>query len=1020
MSQLDRWLTTLGYDREPEFLIKSGDAIGARPYAAEIDDILNPQGRIRANAVFCVKETPTICFVQHLSRDRAERIDELRQSLWNQGLITVIIILKQQHLSAMSVLDRQADPEKVTYQQAATQGLWSATEFKTGFVYDRCPEWFTPDNRVDRRLLNNLHEVVKRLRSCDMQSGAAEALMAQVIFLCYLEQRNIIGDHYRSVHGLNNLHSYIKAHDGRGIDSLLDRLAKDFNGDFLRSSDENALWSSIPERAFSVIDQFLSSVDLLTGQGNLWNYDFSQIPVEMISGIYETFLRDRQGKLSAYYTPRHLANFLVEQSFADYSDPTRLKIYDGACGSGILLTTAFRKLLRFAEVRESRKLDLRERIQLMEGSIYGSDIDKTACWITAFSLYLSLLEGLDVRDISLLQRGENVKLPNLIGSNRNISSGPENGDFFSASNRLSSRKDFDIFMSNPPWRESEKDEIASWELWARSQTPPLPLANRQIAAGFAFRAAYCVKEEGRIVLLLPLNLVISKTKLEFRQRWLQLVNIERIINLADIRHLLFPNSVHPCAVVSAKCRSQAEGLIFDDDESMEYWVPKADASLALGRLTMHVSDRAILSSRQFYSDPDLLIAYYWGNNRDIGLLKRLKRFGTLNALFLSKRKNGAWVSGKGFHAPNQSNPSRDLGLLQDLVYLPAPMFPRDIPCISTNTNFPLVKDDFAEVASPGGKQGRLYSGPRVLFTDGMTEDFQVKAVYTEEKFSFQSSIGSIGGNNDDVHLLRFLAAYLRSPLASYLLFMTGSSIAFERPRISVEEIKCLPFCEPSVHPNPDLAAKILQQVNHIFLIIDQANEAIRAAIVSQYEKRLNELVAEYFCLTTQDLHLIEDVMKAIAPSIQPQSMTNFPTPLLKKPDVGEISKYTRTLLTELNRWQSHRDGDGLFNVDLVGDDGFLGAVRISISDAEESGKPRYASDVNIKSLIFDIEESLRQQLNEETLSPLMIPNLIISMGESLYILKFMRKRYWLARTALADADNIVRSIDIATWAEKKL
>lgn len=1019
MNNLDRWVTALGYDREPESLIKRGEPIGARPYAAELDDMLNPKGRIKANAVYCVKDTPTVCFIEALSNERANRVDELRQSLWNQGLITVIFLIRPQRLAAIPVLDKNANPEEVIYDQAASEGLWSPAEFNTGFIYDRRPEWFAPEQRVDRRLLKNLHAVVKNLRRLGMQSGTAEALIAQVIFLCYLEQRNIVGEHYRNVHKLTTLHAYIKQQDGVGVDRLLDQLAKDFNGDFLRSSEESTPWSTIPVDAFTIIDQFLSCVDLETGQGNLWNYDFSQIPVELISGIYETFLKDRQGELSAYYTPRHLANFVIEQAFSGHTGDALPKIYDGACGSGILLTTAFRKMLRAAEVRRNRKLSLAQRIELMKQTIHGSDIDKTACWITAFSLYLSLLEGLTVRDISLLQRGENSRLPNLIGAKNNISSGPSHGDFFAKSNHLASTKQFDVFLSNPPWRESKRDEVTSWEKWALEQKPPLPLANRQIAAGFAFRAHQCVKDNGRIVLLLPLNLVISKSKMEFRQRWMQLVNIERIVNFADIRHLLFPHSVHPCVIVSARCRAAEEEIIFGDDESIEYWVPKADASLALGRLTLHSSDRTVLPSRQFYSDANLLISYYWGNERDVGLLRRICKFGTLRRAMASQ-PGAAWVSAKGFHAPNNSNVSRSLGLLTNLRYLPADNFPKDIPVISGDNRLVAVSAHYSIVASPGGKKGRLYSGPRVLFTDGMTEDFRLKAVYTDKPFAFQSSIGAIGGNSTDEALMRFITAYLRSPLASYLLVMTGSSLAFERPRVSLEEIEELPFCVPSMHPMPLLAEKTVSEVSSILEEIENANEALQAGMAMLHQERLNQLVFKYFLLDDNDKRLVEDMMNYVAPSIQPDSLSAFPTPLLRRPSSSEVSKYAEILWNTLNSWQRIRHGTGCFKIEVMGDDGFLGAVRISVAEPSEAGAPSRASESSVRELIADIEASLRQQLDSDGDSPTMIPNLIIAVDSCLYVLKFLRRRYWLSRAALADADAIVRSIDLVSWGEANL
>ena len=82
---------------------------------------------------------------------------------------------------------------------------------------------------------------------------------------------------------------------------------------------------------------------------------------------------------------------------------------------------------------------LKERIKLLLERIFGSDIDAAACKITAFSLYLCLLEDIEPSDISLLQKDEGVTLPLLIGERRNIQSG-DKADFFRISGPFSEKQ----------------------------------------------------------------------------------------------------------------------------------------------------------------------------------------------------------------------------------------------------------------------------------------------------------------------------------------------------------------------------------------------------------------------------------------------------------------------------------------------------------------------------------------------------------------------------------------------------
>ena len=807
--------------------------------------------------------------------------------------------------------------------------------------------------------------------------------------------------------------------DGAGIDNLLKRLGADFNGDFLSSRDGGApQWSTLGKAGFRSIKLFLEAVDFETGQGSFWRYDFSHIPVELISGIYETLLKDRQGKLGAYYTPRHLANLVAEQAFEHFDDPAQCTVYDGACGSGILLTTAFRKMLRHAEVARGGRLRFAERVNLIERNLFGNDLDETACWITAFSLYLSLLEGLDPADISLLQSDEDLKLPNVVGEGRNIQKGEQHGDFFSASNPFAGNKRFDIFLCNPPWRESDDDEAPTWEAWCREQDPPYPIGRRQIAAGFAFRAMQSVNPGGVVTLIMPLNLVIGATSqsCDFRQRWLEDARIERIINFGDVRRLLFPAAKHPCAVVRARPRPQVEGVIALGDEEIEYWVPKTDVSLALGRLALHAVDRKLLSACDIYAKPYLLISAYWGEQRDLDLLRRLQKLGSLDRTMTTRAPQ--WVSGKGFHAPNLSNPRRSLGPLENLAFLPADRMPRDYPVIATDAQLDRVRDHFAEVASPGGKNTRLYDGPRVILPDGLADDYTVRAVYTDISFAFTSSIGAIGGDAADAALLKFLAAYLRSPIAIYLLIMTGYSVIGERPRIAIEDMKAFPFCAPEKHPDPDAAARIVAEVASTIDTLAAIPEWQRDHGYAGARHAIDELVFDYFQLSASDRLLVRDMVGVVANSIQPADYAKLATPLLHRPSAHEVSTYVDTLASELETWRNRSGGQGGLSVEGVvdGTDGFFGAVRIGLLGRGRDTSGLVRTEQAFQALLADIEAGLGSQLDGTERDNLFkIPNAMVVVGDAFYFVKPMRRRFWLSRSALTDADHVVRTVQAAAW-----
>lgn len=1021
MTALDGWLSDLAYTDFPNNIFKSGEKAGTRPYASEIEEMLAPDRGIGASAVFCVDEQPTVCFIDAttLTQAREYRIEQIRQKVWNQNLASVVLVLDPKGLTAYAVNDREAEPDVLDRSDVGRRGHWSAYEVQSGFIKDRLSDWFSPEERVDQRLLANLRQVVKELTKDGLSGSQAEAMMAQVIFFCYLEQRGIVGNAYRKAHKLDVLEAYVSRNDGHGVDRLLKQLGADFNGDFLSSQDGGApAWSTLTRQSFKPILDFLKAVDFESGQGSFWRYDFSHIPVELISGIYETLLKDRQGKLGAYYTPRHLANLVTEQAFEGFADPSECTVYDGACGSGILLTTAFRKMLRHAEVKRGERLRFSERVGFMQRALFGNDIDETACWITAFSLYLSLLEGLDPTDISLLQTGESLKLPKLIGSGRNIQKGDVFGDFFAPKNPYAGKSRFDIFLCNPPWRESNDEEEPSWESWCLEQDPPFPIGRRQIAAGFAYRATRSVKPDGVVTLILPLNLVIGATSQSctFRQRWLEDIRIERIINFGDVRRLLFPAAKHPCAVVRVRPRAASESVISLGDEAIEYWTPKTDVSLALGRLALHAVDRKVLSSREVYEKPYLLITSYWGERRDVDLLRQLTKLGTVGGTM--DDRDQPWISAKGFHAPNRSNKDRSLGPLQNLAFLDADRIPDSYPFIAADAQLERVRDRFSVVASPGGANAQLYKGPRVIFPDGLADGYAVRAVYTDVPFAFTSSIGAIGGSTADADLLKLLTAYLRSPLASYLLVMTGYSVIGERPRIAVTDIEAFPFCPPEAHPEPKIAAKIVRQVAKTFDKMAKVPEWQRDHEYANVRDELNGLVYDYFRLTQSERVLVQDTVQFVATSIQPPDYQRLSTPLLHRPSNLEIKEYVGALSKELGAWRAQDKGKGSLIVRAYVDGayGFFGAVQVRAERGLDDSAELVTSESAFKKLLEDLHASLAAHSADIDHDDLFkIPNIMVFAGDSILFVKPLRRRFWLPRTALTDADHIVKTVHAAAW-----
>lgn len=452
----NEWLEVLGYTPS-DVVTRSGGVAPSHPYAREIGMLLDPKGEIGASAVFEIDRVPTVCFVEAASGQVANRkwIDSIRQKIWNQNLVSIVLVLTPD--SALP-FPAQKDVElagSLALKAASTEGPFSAIDIASGDIQKRHPSWFSLEGRVDRNLLKNLSIAVGRLKSLEIAPGEvlgldrAQLLLGQCMFVSYLEHRGMVSDAYRQRRGVGELRTLVKARDHAGLGELFRQLKHDFNGDLLESEvDAVRCWLSLSDQALELIRQFLDYADMEVGQESLWHYDFRYIPVELISGIYETFLAEEHKEKGAFYTPRHLANLAVDEAFAGSADIASEVVFDGACGSGILLTTAFRRMVGAASEKAGRNLEFLERKDLLMRGIRGGDISKAACRVAAFSLYLALLEDLRPSDIARLCDDQNVKLPPLL--DEILAHGDKKGDFFSRDNPLAKPGAFTILISNPP------------------------------------------------------------------------------------------------------------------------------------------------------------------------------------------------------------------------------------------------------------------------------------------------------------------------------------------------------------------------------------------------------------------------------------------------------------------------------------------------------------------------------------------------------------------------------------------
>ena len=278
------------------------------------------------------------------------------------------------------------------------------------------------EKNLNEFLVENLRDVTKRLKA-EYNISFANKLMLQVLFIRYLIDRGV------NI-GYMGLDDDVKHSQQIFLNIILDKnkffgllkyLKDKFNGN-LFEIDEHKEKGEVTEEALLMLHNFLTAeVEMKTGQMCLFPfYDFNIIPIELISNIYEILLgKEKQDKDKAFYTPEYLTDYIINRTVGDYLvNEKECKVLDPSCGSGIFLVKALQKILECNAETNGFFQDKNKINDLVKKNIYGVDYNEEAVDVTIFSLYVTLFDYQDPKNL------EEFRLPLL--KNENILY----GDFF--------------------------------------------------------------------------------------------------------------------------------------------------------------------------------------------------------------------------------------------------------------------------------------------------------------------------------------------------------------------------------------------------------------------------------------------------------------------------------------------------------------------------------------------------------------------------------------------------------------
>jgi len=331
--------------------------------------------------------------------------------------------------------------------------FWEQSDFENKLQDDSSPYIYL------LRYLMNVRRSLQKNEQVELLPATIDKLLVVCILIKFLEE--IRDDHGK--HTLKDIYIKLNTKDlaeaiakGKLI-TLLSELTNEFNGKIFDKFSESEK-ISIESSDLSIISNFLhGNIELQIYQYFLWKqYDFKYLPVEVISAIYENFIQaeakreNGQTEKGVVYTPTYLVNFLIDEAMplenAYLFKEENFKVLDPACGSGVFLVGAFKRLLQWWAINNSKDGKIKypkskQAQKILEDNIFGVDVKETATFVTIFSLTTALLDKLSPQEI-----WNNLKFEDL--SVKNIQS---NNFFHWALNAKEMGQSFDLIIGNPPF-----------------------------------------------------------------------------------------------------------------------------------------------------------------------------------------------------------------------------------------------------------------------------------------------------------------------------------------------------------------------------------------------------------------------------------------------------------------------------------------------------------------------------------------------------------------------------------------
>lgn len=818
-------------------------------------DILNP------DAFYVFNNQPLILFFDFTSINNKNNENEIHKQVWSFDNSPIIFIIKEVEIKVYNALNyskKDNSLEEIILSKKDIADKFSFWNLQSGKTF----EWFYDKykktvlkKRVNQQLFENIKQTILILKdNFDLEESLAKILVLRLIFIRYLIDRKIKidtsfieGDEHEIITRRKSLSELIAT--PAKLVEFFDYLNNRFNGVLFKDSNYK-LTTGQADILSKLFNPYGVSIE---DKRNLFSdfdfqfevFDFGIIPVELISGIYETLLdAETKDATSAVYTPPFLVDYILTQTvdkfFENNTSISECKIFDPAMGSGIFLVQGLRRMIeREKEINpndDNQTFGNKIR-EIVERNLFGIDINEEAINVACFSIYVALLDYQEPGNI------DQYIFPNLKDTN-----------FFKAHFFDSTKEDVwnkikgenvNFILGNPPWKSNNSPEHLNW---LKETKFDKIVSDKQIAQSYLIRVKDFLNDATLIALIVTSKVYYNNNALKFKDYFLKNNIVSEIFDLSSVRHIVFEKADNPGSIIFFKHKPFKKNDKFNNVVKHVSLKQNKFFNKFSKNLVIEKFDNKEILQKHFISNKWLFKVALYGNNLDYYFLNKFKSLNTLGSKFkLSQVKfsKGAF----------RGTPRKHYTELIDLPILKR----KEFNSFYTNFRDNFKKIDYETCYLEAGRTKDLFIGKKIILQKSVSVNF--KFSFVEFDCVFDSTVYGIGFHKNE-ELAKIYTALLSSDFYIYFQYLTSSSWGVYIPEIYKEEHMNFPYIEPNEVQKENLISLV---DNLLKPYKDFYNEFPNMVYTGEPNKeilnKINSIIEEIYDVKGYEKDLIDYVLK---------------------------------------------------------------------------------------------------------------------------------------------------------------